>query len=248
MPGMRRIPLLLVAALVLGLGLAQPATADPPPDAADLAGDCNADGLLAVVGNVRYQGGSGTLTADCVVTMAPRASLTLRDLDLDSGCCFFIIGDAQESTNVDVTGSTIDLAGPVQLSPGCCAGSGEPGRSEVGGTATVTDSTIRGSTVEVSGSIADDDGRVTVRDSTLEATDPTFGSVAVLASVAGSGGRAEVRGGVFIATSETRIASGDAGRTRVQGTTFGGPATVVITTGPGGTCSSTGTTPPTPCS
>jgi hypothetical protein len=245
---MRRLVLVLTIAFLLGTVAAPTARAAPPPDAGDLAADCNADGVLSVTGTLRFRGGTGTLTADCVVTMAPGSTLVLHRVVIDSTCCFFVVGDAQERTTVRVVGSTIDLAGPVQLAPGCCAGSGEPGRSEADGTAIVHNSTIRGQTVEVSGSIADGGGRVVVRGSLLEATDPTFGSVAVLAALSGgTGGRVLVRDSTLIAVSETRIATGASGRTVARNDVFSGPATVTVTRGPGGSCSSVANTPPVPC-
>lgn len=245
---MRRslVPLALVL-LIAGV-LASAAAAGPPGDAADLAADCNADGALAISGHVAFRGGSGVLSEDCIVTMAPGSTLALRRIELTSGCCSFIVGDAQESTSVRVDDSTIDLAGAVQLAPGCCAGSGEPGRSETDATAVVRGSTIRGQTVEVSASIADSGGRAVVDDSVLEATDPTFGSATVLASLTGSGGSVTLRDSTVTAVSETRIESGADGRTVARADTFAGPATVIIATGAGGTCTSAANTPPVPCS
>ena len=75
---MRRvIPLIFVVAAGL---LPAGASAGPTISAADLAEDCNKDGLVLVENQLRVDGGSGTLLRDCFISMAPKATLELRDV------------------------------------------------------------------------------------------------------------------------------------------------------------------------
>jgi hypothetical protein len=236
---------------LFGLAVLPAATAladGPPVSAAAFAADCNDDGLVTITHQLRVHGGSGVLIEDCVVVMAPRARLVMRDATLTSASSGLVVGDAQIRSNIQLLRTSIELGGFVQLSPGCCAGDPEPGRSERDATVVVTDSTVRGTTVEVSGSIAADGGTAVVRGSTLEATDGTFDSpLTVLASLTGSGGTATVTDSTLVSANGIRIATGDAGTTTAVGNTFVAAGAVTITTGAGGTCTSSGSTPDVPC-
>jgi hypothetical protein len=67
---------LLVFLAAVGL-LPAAGSASPPIDAAALAEDCNKDGLVEIVGQLRVDGGSGVLLRDCFISMLrkPRSSL-----------------------------------------------------------------------------------------------------------------------------------------------------------------------------
>ncbi len=214
-------------------------------DAPALAADCNADGAVVLTADQVYRGGTGTLTGLCVVTLAPGVTMVLKGLTLN-GTGGFVVGNAQENTRVVVAASTIDLAGPIQISPGCCAGEGEPGRSEAYGFAKVVRSLLRGTTVEVSASIASGYGRVVAYRARLVATDPA-GTVRVVASASGGpAGKVSVSESKLAGAGEQRVDTGAQGTTRVVDTRFVRP-TSVITTGPGGVCVSRRNTPAVPC-
>ncbi len=234
-PRVRAVAAALVAVATLGVG---PSAAAAPPDAVDLAADCNADGRLDIDGTARYVGGVGVLTTDCVVTMTAGSRLILRGIDLSSAAEFFVIGNAANDTTVRVVGSTIDLGGFLQLAPGCC--SGDPAFPEQDATIVVRDSFLRGTSVEVSASTASTGGRVRVRRSTLDATAT---STVVRASESSD---VVVTDSNLAATTDLVIESTIGGRTRVARSSLAG-ASITISAGPGGTCTSTGNTPPVPC-
>ena len=184
----------LLVFLAVGL-LPATASASPPIDAAALAEDCNKDGLVEVVNQLRVDGGSGTLLRDCFITMAPKATLDLRNVTLDGGDVAFVIADAQQFTTVRVRDSSISLGddGAIQLSPGCCAGEGEPDRGEYNARISVVGSFLRAGTVEVSASTADRNGTGIVKNSILKGVAAwSENPVVVHASVSSTGGRASV--------------------------------------------------------
>ncbi len=241
---MQRIKVLAICAALVSVLPIPAAVAAPSIDAAALAADCNADGLLIVVDDLRVSGGAGTLSGLCAVTIAAGARLTLRDVTID-GPGGFVIGDALADSEVRVFRSVIDLAGFVQLAAGCC--SGDPSRDESGGRAVVVDSFVRGRTVEVSASVADASGRVRVKRSTLEARGQIPGSVLVGASLSGGpGGTVSVADSKLISGNTVSISSGADGATAARRNEFVSP-NVVITTGPGGSCSSAFNVPAVPC-
>ncbi len=237
---MQRLGVIAVLAVLVAVLPAAAAGAHPPIDAADLAADCNDDGILDVGDDLRVRGGAGTITELCLVRIAAGTSLTLHGVVLE-GPGGFVVVDSLTGSRIRVARSTIDLASFVQLSAGCC--SGDPSRDESGGRAVVVDSFVRGQTVEVSGSVADASGRATVRRSTLEAVGPTISSVAVHVSL---DGRVTVTDSVLIAPGQVSIDSGPDGTTVARRNVFDSP-TVIITTGEGGSCRSRGNTPSVPC-
>ena len=231
---------LLVFLAAVGL-LPATASASPPIDAAALAEDCNKDGLVEVVNQLRVDGGSGTLLRDCFISMAPKATLDLRDVTLDGGDVAFVIADAQQFTTVRVRDSSISLGddGAIQLSPGCCAGEGEPDRGEYNARIGVVGSFLRAGTVEVSASTADRNGTVIVKNSILKGVAAwSENPVVVHASVSSTGGRASVYDSQLISVTGIRIATGDAGDTTARRNTFDFTTAVTITTGAGGGCTS----------
>ena len=235
---MRRFGTVLAMTLLAGVTfLASPAAA-APRDAADLADDCNADGRLDISGTMRFRRGAGTLTTDCVVTMAAGSRLVLKDLTLTSTDSFFVIGQAANDTEVRVIRSTIDLGDALQLAPGCC--SGEETIPEDNADIVVRDSFLRATSVEVSASTASFDGRVRVRRSTLIAT---VTSTAVRGSETAD---VVVSDTDLSAVTSLFIQSGIDGRTRVVRSTLAG-GEIDISTGPGGTCRSARNTPNVPC-
>jgi hypothetical protein len=245
----RALPLVLVMAI--GLLVPAAASAGPTIDAAALAEDCNKDGLVMIDRHgLRVVGGSGVLARDCFISMAPKAEFELRDVRLTGGDVAFVIADAQQFTTVDVSDTEISLGdgGAIQLSPGCCAGEGEPDRGEYNARITVVDSFLRAGTVEVSASTADRNGTVVVKRSILKGVAAwSENPVVVHASVSSTGGKATVTDSQLISVTGIRIATGDLGDTRARRNTFDFTTAVTITTGAGGSCTSSGNTPPTAC-
>jgi hypothetical protein len=241
----------LLLSLAAAIGLAVPAAASARvTNAAGLAADCNADGRVFIRDFLKVTGGSGRLRRDCFVTMAKDATFGLRDVTLTGGDVAFVISDARQSTEVRVGGSTIRLGdnGAIQLSPGCCAGEGEPDRSERRAYIGVSNSFLRAGTVEVSASVADRGGTVLVRDSTLKGVATwSDNPVTVLASLSSINGSVTVLDSTLTGVTGVKIATGDTGDTAARRNTLNFSTAATITTGAGGVCASSGNTPPTPC-
>jgi hypothetical protein len=244
----RTITALLATSAVAGaLWLGQAPAGASTPTAADLAADCNADGELLVPKSVQYNGGTGWITRDCRVTMAPGAQLVLTKVTLLSKCCFFVISGSSHDTEVLVIDSRTDLAGPLQLVAGCCAG--EPG--EENGHVRVERSFLVASSIEVGASVNNPRGRVEVVASRLRTTMPaTAPSINIWAShgtFGGSDGVAFVSGSELTSADRIRIATGSWGSTTARSNTFTAPGAVVLTTGPGGVCATFANVPAVPC-
>ena len=242
---MRKTIAFTLGAALLGILQAGPAAAAPPITSSEFATLCSS-GPLTVAGRMTVTGGTGELTADCFITMRPGAVLSFENATLTSDTEMLIVADSQIKSALNVTGSTIDLGGAVQLATGCCAGGGEPGRNENRTSVSVIDSVIIGETVEVSGSIAANLGTALVQNSTLEATSSSSFSLSVLASVAGTGGSATVTNSTLSTPGGIHIETGTAGTTTATGNTFSA-GSVTISAGSGGTCTSAGNTPSVSC-
>ena len=237
---MRRI-LILLAAVAL-LAVLAPSASAARLDAADFAADCNADGVVEVSGNQRYVGGAGTLTRDCSVTMEPGARLTFRRVDITgSGALVAISSPAQ--TAIRIIRSSIAVAGPLELTAGCCSGEGDG--SEADGKVFVRSSSLTGSSVQLLASFDDPNGKVSVRRSTVTATD---GDIQFRASdLNGTNGHVRVRDSRLSATGDLVIASGGGGKTHVIRNTSTIDGTAEVTTGEDGRCRSRRNTPALPC-
>lgn len=237
----------LLCALTLLAFIPAGQSANAAITASQLARECNRTERFEVDGSTLVQGGTGRMARFCVIALGPGESLILDGVTLRGfGRTTGFVVDGQEGSSIQVANSHIQMPGFIQLSPGCCAGDGEPGHAEENATMTVTNSALIAPAVEVSASIADDGGTVLVQNSTIQALGADCGCVAILASVAGTGGSATASGNSITADGTVRIATAD-GTTTASGNTFSGPATVEITAGTG-TCSSTGNTPAVPCS
>lgn len=240
---MLRLKVLAVCAALVAILPIPAAHAAPPIDGAALASDCNADGFFDVADDLRVVGGVGTLSRLCFVRIAAATTLTLQDVVID-GPGGFIVGDALGGSRLRVFQAAIDLTGPVQLATGCC--SGDQSRDESGARALVVDSFVRGTTVEVSASVADASGSVKVKRSTLEATGPSLASVFVGASLTGGpDGKVSVGDSKLIGNTVT-ISTGADGATTARRNEFGA-AVITVSTGPGGSCTSTANDPAVPC-
>jgi hypothetical protein len=241
----------LLLVLAVAIGLAAPAAASARvTNAAGLAADCNADGRVVIRDFLKVTGGSARLRRDCFVTMAKFATFGLRDLTLTGGDVVFVISDARQSTEVRVGNSTIKLGddGAIQLSPGCCAGEGEPDRSERRAYVGVSNSFLRAGTVEVSASVADRGGTTVVRDSTLKGVATwSDNPVTVLASLSSINGSVTVLDSTLSGITGVKVATGDDGDTVARRNTLTFSTAATITTGVGGACASSANTPPTPC-
>jgi hypothetical protein len=244
---MRRVTVLSLAAALTLVPLR--ASGAPPIDAAEFAAKCSTG--TYIVGFDLQVVGSGTLTGDCFIAIAEDVTLSFVNATIDGsspGCCALVVGDSLRRSGIVLRNTTIDLDDSVQLAAGCCAGDGEPGHPEELGTASVVGSFVRGTTVEVSASTADDFGRAVVRNSTLVATDGSFASpLDIRASVPGTGGEAAVQNSHLTSASGMSIRTDVNGDTVARNNVFDAAGPIIITTGPGGTCRSAGNTPAVPC-
>lgn len=177
---------------------------------------------------------------ECNVSIADDSKLVFKDTNLSCGtACHLVIGNSGENSVVKVVRSTINVSGSLQLSAGCCSGGELP---EENGFVKVVDSFLTGSSVEISASVASNNGRAVVRRSTITST-TTGVSIATF------------QGGTTIANRNTinsatdisiRSGFGEVGLTKAKNNTF--TAAIVTITANGGTCVSTRNTPAVACS
>lgn len=242
---MTRYLALVATVLVLAV---TPAQAAPPISAEEFATKCST-GTYMVGFDLRVHGGTGTLTGDCFITLAEGVTLSFSSLTFDDvgGCCAMIVADSLRDSRIVLSKATIDLGGAVQLAAGCCAGDGEPLHPEENGRVDARNSSVRGDTVELSASTADDAGTVTVRNTTLEALSTSDFALNIRASVPGTGGSVDVRSSQLVSAGGILVNTDEAGTTTVRNTLLVAPGPIVITTGAGGTCTSSGNTPPVAC-
>ena len=176
-----------LAAFALTAVLPMASALAAPPDAADFAADCNADGRVDVAGTDRYVGGTGALSGDCIIVLDTGATLVLREVKL-TGAGNLVAISSPEETTIRVVDSVIDVAGYLELTAGCCAG--DAGVPEQDGTVVVKRSTLRAAGVLLWASFDWPNGRVLVRSSDLEAR--SSGITVGASDVAGSDGTARV--------------------------------------------------------
>ena len=238
---MSRITVLATSLLLLLLMLPLTAAA-ARVDAAGFAADCNTDSLVTVTGTLRVVGGTGTINTDCVVVIDDGSKLVLRGATLDCGSpCSLVVGGSGEGSVINVVDSRITVTGPLQLSAGCCSGGENP---ESGGTVKVRNSALTGSSVEVSASVATDDGTVVVRRSKITAAGPLGVHISTF-----SGGKTVVTDNTINSAGDIDVRSGFGvpGVTRANRNEFNATGTTTITA-TGGTCVSVDNTPPVACS
>jgi len=238
---MRRI--LFVLTVVASMAVTVTPASAAPDTAADFAADCNADGIVLVVGNKRYVGGTGALTGPCVVGLSVGAKLVFRGVTLTGTDSLAAISSPAETT-IKVIDSTIKMSGPLELTAGCCAGDALV--PEQDGRVVVRRSTLRGSSIQLVASFDWPNGVVVVTDSTLHATGPQ--GIQVRASdLGGVDGRVRVVDSSLTSAGDLEIKTGVDGKTRVRRNTSAVAGTARVTTGVGGTCRSTNNSPALPC-
>ena len=227
----------LLGALVIGGASAGAARID----AASFAADCNADGTVEVAGARRVVGGTGVLTTNCIITLDAGERLVFRGVDLD-GIGFVVTTGAPSGANttVKVIDSSIEMSGPLQLSPGAVAG--DAGVPDSDATVVVRRATLSASDIDLSTSLDWVRGRVVVADSELIVPSGP-GAISVSASIlGGTDGVVRIVDSTISTAGDVVIRSGDAGKTVVRSSAVSGTA-VSITTGTGGVCRTPGNTP-----
>jgi hypothetical protein len=234
--------LTVLAALAFTAVLPTASALAEPPDASDFAADCNDDGRLDVTGSDRYVGGAGALSGDCMIVLDTGATLVLRTVELTGPGNLVAISSPAETT-IRVVDSTIDVAGFLELTAGCCAG--DAGVPEHDGTVAVKRSTLRAAGILLAASFDWRNGRVQVRSSDLEAR--SAGITVEASDVAGSDGTVRVVASTLRAVDPVVISTGSLGRTIAKANSFFAP-TVTIESGTGGRCRSVGNTPAVACS
>jgi len=239
---MKRLLFVLVVVATMATTVT-PASA-APDSAADFAADCNADGIVSVVGAKRYVGGTGALTRHCVVGLSLGAKLVFRGVTLTGTGGLAAISSPAETT-IKVIDSTIDMAGPLELTAGCCAGDSLV--PEQDGTVIVRRSFLRGSSIQLLASFDWPNGVVVVAGSSLEATGP-LGIQVRASDLSGNNGRVKVvDSSLTSAAGDLEIKTGVNGETRVRRNSASIAGVATVTAGAGGTCRSTGNTPALPC-
>ena len=211
--------------------------------AADFAADCNDDGLVTVAGVQKFIGGSATIDRDCIVGLETGATLVLRDVEL-SGAGNLVAISSPDHTTLKVINSVIKVAGALEWTAGCCAG--DQLVPENDGTVIVKNSTMVGDSLQLIASFDWPNGKVVVRNSTLEGTG-RFGVQIRASDLSGSDGIVRVVDSAISSGGDVVIATGTDGLTVARRDTLSATGTVTITTGRRGICRSSGHTPPTPC-
>ena len=240
---------LFVSAVVAALAMVPlQASAAASTTAAEFATKCST-GTYILGHDLTVRGGTGTLTNDCFIVLAEDVTLAFSRVafdDIGGGCCAMIIGDSGRGSRIALKRATIDLHGAVQLAAGCCSG-GDPFHPEDDGRLDARNSFVRGDTVELSASTADDFGTVAVWRTYVEARDTSAFALNIRASVPATGGIARVSGSHLVSAGDILVNTDTAGTTVVRNTRLDAAGTTTITTGAGGTCVSSGNTPPVAC-
>lgn len=236
-----RVGLLVALTLLLGL-VAAPAQA-APLDAADFAAQCNSTGLITVTGTQIYRGGSGTITGDCAIALAPGATLVLRNVDLTSAGNLAAVS-SREGTTIRVANSSIVAAGALELTAGCCAGDATV--PERDGTVVVRRSTLVAESLQLVASFDYPNGRVVVRSSSLTATG-TAGIQIRASDLGGSDGIIRLVGSALASAGDVLVRTGSGGRTVVRRNTFSVSGAITVSAGAAGSCVTAANTPPVAC-
>jgi len=235
--------LLFVLVVVAALAATVTPASAAPDSAADFAADCNADGIVFVVGDKRYVGGTGALTRSCVVGLSVGAKLVFRGVALTGTDGLAAISSPADTT-IKVIDSTIDMSGPLELTAGCCAGDATV--PEQDGRVIVRRSALRGSSIQLLASFDWPNGAVVVTDSTLHATG-SLGIQIRASDLGGVDGRVRVVDSSLTSAGDLEIKTGTGGKTRARRNTATVTGVVTVTAGAGGTCRSTDNIPALPC-
>ena len=236
--------------------------------AADLAADCNDDGVVSITTDTTFVGGTGEITGIvmppgtaapiCLIDVAePTVTLKMKNVTLHGvdGARINIGQRSAANTTITITNSVIEttgtgpLAGALSIKSDCCSGTS----GGLGATVTITNSSLHGSSVELGASLGNaDNGRFTMRGTDVVADGDEFASVAdivVLVSDDGVGGDATLQRNTFTAADGFLAQVGDHGHLSVTNNDFtrvGGSK--VVDAGTGTTCTASGNTPAVVCS
>jgi hypothetical protein len=264
----RLLALVAVASVAAGcLLLVAPPAGAAVRSAADLAADCNDDGIVSLTSDTTYVGGVGEITgrvffpgtaAVCLIDVdVPGITLKMKNVTLHGvGGTRINIGQSSAAdTTISIANSDIEttgfgaLAGELSIKSDCCGGiSGGSGA-----TVTITNSTLRGSSVELGASLGNaDHGRFTLKGSTVIADGDEFTSledIFVRVSDVGEGADATLQHNTFTAANGFSVKVGTDGSLSVTNNDFTGVGgTTVVHAGAGSSCAASGNTPAVVCS
>ncbi len=242
---MKRITLGMAVVGLLGLVVSAGGVTAAPPDAADLAADCNDDGVVTPTGDARYVGGTGELVGNCAIVVPAGSRLVLRGVEL-SGADAFVV--RTESTGgagatVRVVNSTFDFGSFVEFTPG--ANAGDPGVPDGDITLSLRRTKIRAAGIILATSLDWPSGRTIVGSSDLTATS---GGISIESSeLGGVDGTTRVVRSTLTAATDIGVSAGPDGRTVVRNNTVSAGGSTIVTVGAGGRCATSGNTPPLVC-
>jgi hypothetical protein len=234
--------------------------------AADLAADCNDDGVVSITSDTTYVGGTGEITGAslvpgsapiCMIDVdAPTVTLKMKNVTLHGvdGARINIGQSSAADTTISIGNSVIEttgvgaLAGSLSIKSDCCGGIS----GGLGATVNITSSSLRGSSVELGASLgAAANGRFTLKGTNIVADGDEFTSLAdivVVASDAGHGGDVTLQRNTFTAENGFSVEVGSDGRLSVTNNDFTGVGgTTVVHAGSASTCTTTGNTPAVVC-
>jgi hypothetical protein len=265
---MRLARVIVSVALLLGAGVvASPSAAHASRlSAADLAADCNDDGLVTITTDTTYTGGSAELVGvpmfgnnGCRIDLTVRGvALRLVNVRLHSaaGGAFLNIGQSSVGeTSITIQSSQLDMDAPspaggyLSIKTGCCGGLPTENDTSV----VIRNSDLHGTGIELGASLAGPRGAFSISNSTVVATgDPYLSVPDIMIRVseggAGADGNLEASRSTFRAPGGFEAVTGATGRTSlIRNDLTGVTGGITITTGAGGTCESVANTPAVAC-
>jgi hypothetical protein len=233
--------------------------------AADLAADCNDDGIVHLVEDTKYMGGSADIIGvdffgdpGCLVDIDRGVDLVVLNVNLRAkGGAFLNIGQsASGESSITIKSSTIDMhpdlepGGYLSIKTGCCGGL--PGEADTD--VTISNSNLRGTGIELGASLAARRGNLQLTGTRVEATGDAFASVpdiVIRVSVGmfeGFDGVLSAQRNTFKAPGGFEASTGTNGSTSIVRNVFTVAGGIAFETGTGGTCESVRNVPDVACS
>ena len=195
--------------------------------------ECNDDGIMDLSYDVKIEGGEGSLTGDCEVSLAEGKKLEIIKAKIAGTTHALEIRGGSKSELI-IDEATIDLsAGRLLFISG--------DESVVA----ISKSTLVGSPVDIGAAQASSKGQMQVSDSTIRSPQQ---DITLTASDNGEEGQLQVSDSFLAAVGTIRIATGEKGQTQVSKIEFDTGNTITIQAGEGGQCQSQDNTPAIPCS
>jgi len=196
--------------------------------------DCNDDGTVDLFYNLKVEGGEGSLTRACKVSLSDGNKLEIIKATI-AGTTHSLEIEGRLKAELIMDEATIDLG-----TGGLLFISGDES------VVAISKSTLVGSPVDIGAAQTSsaNKGQMQVSDSTISSTE----EVALRASESGVEGQVQVSNSVLVSAGTIRIATGEKGQTQVSNVEFDTENAVTIQAGTGGQCQSEDNSPVSLCS